>query len=46
MCPTLETKLEIVFAPIKYPMKYPESIKPVEIRLKSSLTALIPNRDP
>ena len=46
ICPTLETKVDIVLAPIKYPIKYPESIKPVDTNPKSSLTALIPKREP
>ena len=36
MCPTLEIKAGIVAAPIKYPTKYPDIIKPVAVKLNSS----------
>ena len=46
MCPTLPIKEGIVPAPIKYPIKYPESMKPVAAILNSSCTALTPSKDP
>ena len=36
MWPTLEMRPGSVYAPIKYPTKYPDIIKPVEVRLNSS----------
>ena len=46
ICPTLAIKEGIVPAPMKYPTKYPESIKPVAAILNSSCTALTPSKDP
>ena len=44
--PTLEIIFGIVEAPMKYPTKYPDIIKPVAVKENSSCTALTPNRDP
>ena len=45
MCPTLEITGVAVLAPIKYPTKYPDIIKPVEAKLKFSTTALTPRSE-
>ena len=44
--PTLETIVGIVFAPMKYPTKYPDIIAPVARKLNSSITALTPSKLP
>ena len=44
--PTLEMTFGIVAAPIKYPIKYPDIIKPVDVKLNSSWTALTPKSEP
>ena len=46
ICPTLEIIVGIVPAPIKYPTKYPDIIKPVAVKLNSSCTALTPSNEP
>ena len=46
ICPTLHIILGIVPAPIKYPTKYPDIKKPVDVKLNSSWTALTPSKDP
>ena len=46
MWPTLEIIVGIVVAPIKYPTKYPDIMKPVAVKLNSSCTALTPNKEP
>ena len=46
ICPTLDIIFGIVAAPIKYPTKYPDIMKPVEVKLNSSWTALTPRREP
>ena len=46
ICPTLDIILGIVAAPIKYPTKYPDIMKPVEVKLNYSCTALTPKREP
>tara|TARA_B100001778_G_C18535619_1_gene605745 strand:+ start:775 stop:1113 length:339 start_codon:yes stop_codon:yes gene_type:complete len=45
ICPTLEITGVAVLAPIKYPTKYPDIIKPVDSRLKFSATALTPRSE-
>ena len=45
ICPTLEIIFGAVLAPIKYPTKYPDIIKPVSDRLKFSSTARTPRSE-
>ena len=46
ICPTYPTRLGIVFAPAKYPIKYPDIIAPVAKKLNSSITDLTPSKFP
>ena len=46
MWPTLVTSFGTIVAPMKNPIKYPDIIVPVAIKLKFSITDLIPKRFP